>query len=269
MLEYYNAEEHVLFNLILYHMSSKTEYLKKIDKYLSKINLTASCSKGTTTFTKIHIDIVKEEKGVVIFYLKGNNTIDIGYARFQRAEAPYLSMLDPKNDFNEGETYFGLSYLDICYKGTGLGSLLLFYGTEYIFHNNKDIIQIQLDDDSDYGVSNDPALRAKAIYQQHGFYRSDTVKKHFATGEPIPDPNVSIGQEHFIPRNNIHGLIGWNQKRDGLFLKIETKLKGISTNTSSSIRKSSQKRMATNQIHKKNVSAKASRSKRASRGKRK
>jgi hypothetical protein len=233
-----------------------------IDKYLSKTNLTASCSEGTTTFTKIHIDIVKEENGVVIFYLKGNNTIDIGYARFQRAQAPYLSMSDPNNDFNEDETYFGLSYLDICYKGTGLGSLLLFYGVEYIFHNNKDILQIQLDDDSDYGVSNDPVLRAKAIYQQHGFYRTDTVKKHFATGEPIPDPNVSIGPEHFIPRNNIHGLIGWNQKRDQLFSKIETKLKSISTNTNNRSRSYSRRKKSNSKIPKKNVSAKAIRSKR-------
>jgi hypothetical protein len=57
-------------------------------------------------------------------------------------------------------------------------------------------------------------------------------------GSPIPVPNITIGPEHFMPSKNVHGLIGWNNKRHAIFNKIEEKLNRFSSPSKRTKRKS-------------------------------
>lgn len=208
-----------------------SNHMKTIEDYLSRANFTVRCEDGSVVnITELSINV---EPGTdeIVFHIMGNQTLDLGFARYVYGEQPYFSINDPTNEDPDNEPYYNLNFIEInkCYNGKGLAAILLYYSMDYIFQNYKNILQIQLDDDSDFGTSNDPDLRVKAIYQQMGFYRKDSVKKFINTGSPIPNPNITVGQEHFIPAKNVHGLVGWETKKNTLFSKIETKLRAISS----------------------------------------
>jgi hypothetical protein len=230
-----------------------TEYMRKIDDSLSRAEFTARCDDGTVVNVKeLHINVTFPDDEEVLFTILGNKTMYLGSARYIYNDTPYFSIINPENEEPSNDPYYNLNSIKIddCYNGKGLGAILLYYSMECIFRNYPEINQIQLDDDSDLGTSNDPILRAKAIYQQYGFYRTDTVRKFIKTGTPIPNPNVTIGQEHFIPRKNVHGLVGWESKRVQLFSKVEAKLRAISSDAKSpSPTRSSARKRSPNSRH--------------------
>lgn len=210
----------------------RTKYTIKIEDSLSRANFTVRCDDGEVIQLKeLYINVAHPSDDEVLFTIYGNETLPLGSASYTYNEMPYISVVNPKNEDPINEPYYNLNSIKMfdCFNGKGLGAILLYYSVEYMFQNFSNINQISLDDDSDFGTSKDPALRAKSIYQQYGFYRTDSVKKFTKNGTFIPNPNTTTGQEHFIPRENVHGLVGWETKRNTLFEKIESKLTNLTT----------------------------------------
>jgi hypothetical protein len=202
----------------------KTKNMKIIEKYLESPSEKIKC--GSDTIIRVEIDIDEKTEGEIIFYMKGiidkKEPVDIGFARYVYIDEPYCR-LNTKNN----ECAYNLNFIRIndCFNGQGLGSILLYYSTDYIFANHKNISQLQLDDDSNLGTSNDPSKRQRSIYRQFGYLHSNTVVKYLEENTPIPEIITNKGPEHLLPINKKHNLKGWKQLRKGKFNKVLSSLR--------------------------------------------
>jgi hypothetical protein len=202
----------------------KTENMYIIEELLSKSQITLNCDGDDININGIIITVEDVPNNEIKFYLKSKQNHDIGHASYSYGEEPGFSIIDPEKSSPTDEPRYKLNDLHIydCFQGKGIGAIILYYSIDYIFNKHKNINQIELDDASEYGTNK--SRKANSIYQKFGFYRTDSVKRFLRNKIPIPIPNLNSGEEHFIPKNNIHGLIGWNSKRDVLFTMVQNKL---------------------------------------------
>jgi hypothetical protein len=215
----------------------KNRFLKNIDGLLDKFSFVTECDGKEVSINQLHINI-EETKGRLLFTIYGNNgDINMGDAEYIFTDSPYITseQIKEKNfnrNSNENAYHLNSIKIDDCYGGKGLGAILLYYSIEFIFYNT-DAKQIELDDDSDYGTSKNPFLRQQSIYLKSGFIRKDSVIKSIKNGTPIPIPDLSVGQEHFLFASNVGNFDGWTTKRTQLYKNSVNRARKYSTQRSS------------------------------------